>query len=122
MLCRFVYSELMNWLRREIGQIVQKDFEFNSALVTIVSVEATQDTKKAKVWVGIVSSANSKDSDIIKLLGRKAGAIQSQLGKRITLRQTPRLNFQLDNSAIRGAEMIDLLDQVNELPQAPQSS
>jgi len=35
------------------------------------------------------------------------------------LRCTPKLDFRLDNSAARGVDMINVLDEVDKLPKAP---
>ena len=41
-------------LKREIGTVVQKDYEWNGLLVTVNAVETTQDIKEAKVWIGVL--------------------------------------------------------------------
>ena len=41
-------------LRREIGNVVQKDYEWHGKLVTISEVDVTQDLKEAKVWTSVL--------------------------------------------------------------------
>ena len=44
-------NELM---KREIGSFVQKEFEWNGTIVSILQVEITEDLKEGRVWVGVV--------------------------------------------------------------------
>ncbi len=103
-------------LRREISAVIQRDFEFKSALVTISEVDVTQDLKEAKVYVSIMGGSTP---GIMEQIERKRGFIQSKIGKRVVLRNTPVLMFRVDNSAVRGVDVVNLLDEVAELPTAP---
>ena len=42
-------NELM---KREIGSFIQKEFEWNGTIVSILQVEITEDLKEGRVWVG----------------------------------------------------------------------
>lgn len=103
-------------LRREISAVVQRDFEWHQALVTISAVEVTQDLKEAKVYVSILGGSAP---GILEQLERKRGFIQSKVSKRVVLRNTPVLMFRQDNSAVRGVDVVNLLDEVAQLPTAP---
>ncbi len=103
-------------LRREISAVVQRDFEWSNALVTVSEVDVTQDLKEAKVFVSILGGSAP---GIIDQLERKRGFIQSKVSKRVVLRNTPVLMFRQDKSAIRGVDVVNLLDEVAELPTAP---
>ncbi len=103
-------------LRREISAVVQRDFEWNQALVTITDVDVTQDLKEAKVFVSILGGSTP---GILDQLSRKRGFIQSKVAKRVTMRSTPVLNFREDASALRGVGIVNLLDEVEKLPMAP---
>ena len=42
------------------------------------------------------------------------------MAKRVVLRNTPRLSFRLDDSAQRGVDLVNLLDDIDKnLPKAP---
>jgi ribosome-binding factor A len=103
-------------LRREISAVVQRDFEWSNALVTVSEVDVTQDLKEAKVFVSILGGSAP---GILDQLERKRGFIQSKVSKRVVLRNTPVLMFRQDKSAIRGVDVVNLLDEVAELPTAP---
>ena len=105
-------------LRREIGSVVQRDYEWNGALVTISGVEVTQDLKEGKVWTSVLGG---NTEGVLRKLNRDHGAIQSKVMKRVVLKSTPVLRFLCDTSAERGVDMVNLLDEVDKLPKAPDS-
>lgn len=105
-------------MKREISTIVQKDFEFKNALVTISDVEVTQDLREAKVFVSVLGG---NMDNVLERLTAKKGSIQSRVNKRITLRCTPVLMFRGDTSTERGVGIVNLLDEVDQLPTADDS-
>ncbi len=105
-------------LRREIGTTIQRDFEFPGTIVTVIEVEVTEDLKEAKVWIGIVGRMHP--AQVMEKLNSRRGLIQSAVSKRVVLRNTPRLNFRLDDSAQRGVDLVNLLEDIDKnLPKAP---
>jgi excinuclease UvrABC ATPase subunit len=52
-------------------------------------------------------------------LNKDHGAIQSKVMKRVVLKSTPVLRFHHDASAVRGVEIVNLLEEVDKLPKAP---
>jgi len=110
------HDRINELLRREISTVLQKDFEFTNILVSISGVEISQDLREAKVFVGVLGGPSA---GVMEKLGQKRGMIQSRIAKRVVLRCTPILSFCLDDSAIRGVEMVNILDEVDKLPKAP---
>ena len=105
-------------LKREIGSFVQREFEWPGTIVSILDVEVTEDLKEGRVWVGVVG--RMAPSQVIDKLMRHRGTIQHALSRRVVLRNTPRLSFRHDDSARRGVEMVNLLDDIEQnLPKAP---
>ena len=102
-------------LRREISTVLQRDFEFGGALVTVSGVDITQDLREAKVFVGVLGGYGAK---VIEQLSQRRALIQSRVAKRVVLRCTPKLDFRLDTSAARGVDMINVLDEVDKIPTA----
>ena len=106
-------------LRREIGQVVQKDYEWHGKLVTVSDVEVTQDLKEGKVWIGVLGG---DATPVIEKLNREHGSIQSKVMKRVVLKSTPVLHFRHDSSAVRGVDIVNLLEEVDKLPKAPEAT
>lgn len=104
-------------LRREIGNVIQKDYEWHGKLVTVSGVEVTQDLKEGKVWTSVLGGHSDP---VIEKLNREHGAIQGKVMKRVVLKSTPVLRFYCDNSAARGVNLVNLLEEVDKLPKAPE--
>jgi ribosome-binding factor A len=104
-------------LRREIGQVIQKDYEWHGKLVTVSDVEVTQDLKEGKVWIGVLGG---DAKPVIEKLNRDHGSIQSKVMKRVVLKSTPVLHFRHDSSAVRGVDIVNLLEEVDKIPKAPE--
>ena len=97
-------------LRREIGTTIQRDFEFPGTIVTVIEVEVTDDLKEGKM----------SPAQVLEKLNSRHGLIQSAVAKRVVLRNTPRLSFRLDDSAQRGVDLVNLLEDIDKnLPKAP---
>lgn len=109
-------SRVNELLRREISSILQREFEWSGSLVTVAEVVTTQDLKEAKVYMSILGG---NPNAVLEKLSDKRGMIQSRVNKRITMKQTPILDFRFDNSASRGVDVVNLLDEVAKIPTAP---
>lgn len=104
-------------LRREISTVVQRDFEWHGKLVTINAVEVTEDLKEGKVWVGVLGG---HPDNVVDKLNKNHGSIQSKVMKRVVLKSTPILSFRHDGSAARGVDIVNLLQEVDKIPKAPE--
>ncbi len=104
-------------LRREIGNVIQKDYEWHNRLVTVSEVEVTQDLKEGKVWIGVLGG---EAASVVVKLNKDHGSIQSKIMKRVVLKSTPVLRFYHDASAVRGVAIVNLLEEVDKIPKAPE--
>ncbi len=103
-------------LKREVGAVIQREFEFKNSLVTVTGVDVTQDLKEAKVFISVLGPGIGT---VMTKLKEKRGLIQSRVTKRVVLKNTPILDFRFDGAAERGIDIINLLDEVEEIPLAP---
>lgn len=105
-------------MKREIGSFIQKEFDWPGTIVSILDVEITEDLREGRVWVGVVG--RMAPSQVLEKLSRHRGDIQQAVSRRVILRHTPRLTFRHDDSAQRGVELVNLLDDIEQnLPKAP---
>lgn len=105
-------------LRREISSVIQREFDWPNAILSVLEVDVTQDLKEGKVWLGIVGPASP--THIIEKLNKNRGLIQTAVAKRVVLRNTPKLTFKFDDSARRGVDLVNLIDDIDRnLPKAP---
>ncbi len=105
-------------LRREISSVIQREFDWQNAILSVLEVDVTQDLKEGKVWLGIVGPASP--AQVIEKLNKNRGLIQAAVAKRVVLRNTPKLTFKFDDSARRGVDLVNLIDDIDRnLPKAP---
>ena len=99
-------------LRKALSQII--DYEVKNSNVTgmisVTKVKVTPDLKYAKVSVSILNSKNVKET--LAGLKKSSGYLRSELAKRINLRNTPELVFELDESLEYGARIDSILNDI----------
>jgi ribosome-binding factor A len=100
-------------LQREIGSIIQKDFEFPGVLVTVNGVDVTPDLKQCHVYVGVIGGGPEQE-DVVRVLNEKHGLIQKRLMGRIVLKHTPKIAFKLDHSVERGVRITRIMQEIDE--------
>lgn len=100
-------------LKRELSDILSKDFSFDGALVTVNSVDVTPDLRQGHVFLGILGNSQQKRK-VMEKLEKKRGFIQKRMSKRIVLKNTPQLHFRQDDSVERGVRVVALMEQIDE--------
>jgi len=98
--------------RREISQIISYELKNPNVtgLISVTKVKVTNDLKFAKVYVSVLNSKNIKDT--LAGLKKSAGFIRSELARRVNLRNTPELIFELDDSIEYGAKIDTILREI----------
>jgi len=100
-------------LKRELSVYISKEFVFQGVLVSIHAVEVAPNLQKAHVFVGVIGDDNAIKK-VIANLNRNRVAMQSYIGKRVTMKFTPRLEFHFDDSIERGVRVLSLLEEIDE--------
>ncbi len=98
-------------LHREISQYVHRQLQSEAVCVTISGVETTNDYKSAVAYISVIGGPE-EGAAMEALLNRHAQAVNQELRRTITLRNIPRVRFQLDSSLERGDRILRLLDEV----------
>ena len=98
--------------RKELSQIISYELKNPNAtgMISVTKVKVTNDLKYAKVYVSILNSKNIKDT--LKALKKSSGYIRSELAKRVNLRNTPEIIFELDDSLEYGARIDSILKEI----------
>lgn len=100
-------------LKKEISNIVQNELKDpRVGFLTVTEVEASGDLQIATVYVSVLGSDEQKQESL-KALKKASGFIRSEVGKRIRLRLTPELNFQLDTSLDYSTKIQEVLRDIN---------
>lgn len=93
-----------------------KDARLEDVMVTVTGVEMSSDLKYAKVFVSSFPSPEDDESPQAVLEGLQSAGpmLQREVGRRLALRFTPKLQFSYDDSIAYGARVEALLREVAE--------
>lgn len=104
-------------VQREISDILRKRYQAEAVAITVTEVRVSPDLRDARVFVSIVGSEEVAEEKL-RWLRTKAGEIREEVSRRIVLKYLPKFTYLLDKSAIRGARILQVLDEI-EPPAKP---
>ena len=102
-----VLKELSLIIREEI-----KDPRIHM-MTSVTAVEVAPDLKTCKAYISVLGDDKEK-SDTIAGLRSAEGYIRRLLAKRLNLRNTPEIQFRLDESIEYGIHMSKVIREVNQ--------
>lgn len=101
-------------LLREISGVIRELKDARIPLMTsVIAVDTTNDLRYAKVRVSIMGDGEVQKKALAGL-NSAAGYIRRELGKRVDLRYTPELVFELDHSIEHGAHINQILHEIEK--------
>jgi len=105
-------GRLAEAVKKEISEILKNEIKDpRLGFVTITMVDVTPDLRYAKVYASVLGDLEQQKATA-EVLHRATGYIRSEIGRRIRLRYTPEITFELDNSIERGTRVIKLMEEV----------
>lgn len=105
-------EKVQELMKQEISQIILQELKDpRIGFVTVTSVACTGDLREAKVYVSLMGNQEQVKSCWIGL-NNSLGFIRREIGKRIRLRFTPIITFELDKSLDYSAHIQELLLKV----------
>lgn len=100
-------------IRRELGNIMERNVSFPGSLVTIHDVDITPDFKQCFVFVGVLGGEGNPVEVVYKLNEQKV-VLQRELFKRVILKYSPMLFFKYDDSVERGVKVLHAIENLPE--------
>jgi ribosome-binding factor A len=98
-------------IRRDLAELIHAELKDpRIGMVSLTGVEVSADYAHAKVFFSSLSGREHVDS-VLTGLQKAAGFLRRELGRRITLHNTPQLHFIFDESLERGANLSELIRQ-----------
>lgn len=98
-------------LRANIAQAIREELEIPlGSVVSVISVKTSSDLHYARVYVSIIPDEGAQE--ILSLLNRHTKTIQSFLADNVVLRNTPKLQFVIDDVEQKAAEIDRILDNL----------
>lgn len=98
-------------VQREISDILRKRYQSEAVAITITEVRVSPDLRDARVFVSIVGDEALAEAKLQWLRG-KASDIREEVARRIVLKYLPKFEYLLDRSAVRGARILQVLDEI----------
>ncbi len=101
-------------IKKELSNIISFELKNPEAtgMISVTKVKVTPDLKYAKVYVSILNAKNVQKT--MEALKQSAGFMRSQIAKRINLRITPELVFEIDDSLAYGAKIESILKELKK--------
>lgn len=98
--------------KKELSQIISYELKNPNVtgLISVTKVKVSNDLKYAKVFISILNSKSDKET--LAGLKKSSGFIRSELARRVNLRNTPELVFELDDSLEYGAKIDTILKEI----------
>ena len=99
-------------IQKELSALLRtvKDPRVQDTMISITRVETTPDLRYTKVYVSFLQEERVKDA----MAGLKSagGYLRRELGRALSLRYTPELVFQADDSIDKGTHILKLLNDI----------
>ena len=98
-------------IQRELSSLIPtvKDPRV-TGMISVTAVETTPDLKYAKIHISVLDKSN--EAQVLKGLKSASGYLRRELGRALSLRYTPELLFQEDDSIDKGTHILKLLNDI----------
>ena len=90
-------------IRDELSKIITRDVEISGALMTITEVEVDKKLDTAKVRISILPPGKAKE--VFDLLNKARPMLQTILFKKLNMRPTPMIRFEIDRGPENAAKV-----------------
>ena len=103
-------------IRREVSELLVtgiKDERVSLGMVSITNVDVAGDLQHCKIFVSVYGSAEVQQQ-ALEGLRSASNYVKGELGRRLNMRRTPEVIFQLDRGIEKGNSVLGLLNQLEE--------
>ena len=99
-------------VRAVLSDAIAKDLQDpRVGFVTITGVKTSPDLRHARVYVSVLGDERTR-ADSLEGLRSAHGFLQGVIASELTLKHTPTLTFEYDESVDRGMRITELLDRL----------
>lgn len=111
------HERVSELIRKELGEIILRELEFDGAIMTIVAVDVTKKIDYARIHISVIPArhaslqgdAGRPSSEIEKAVLDKLNShrrrLQALLLRKINIRPMPELQFIIDHGTEKAAEI-----------------
>jgi ribosome-binding factor A len=105
-------EQVQRLLMEEIGDLIRREVDDPSiGFVTITGAEVSPDLRHARMYVSVLGDDEAQRQTMAGLR-RARGFLRGKLGRRLTLRYTPELSFEHDDTAAKAQRIDQLLEEI----------
>jgi len=108
-------KRLNEFIKQELGRILQKETHQGRYLLTITEVDVASNFKSAKIKISIIPY--DKEKEALNNLSKNIGRIQSLVNKKLNMKFVPRINFTIDKGAKSADAVNIILGKIHDNPQ-----
>jgi ribosome-binding factor A len=106
-------------LRAVLSEAIAKDLKDpRVGFVTVTDVKTSPDLRHARVYVSVLGDEEARGATLEGLRSAH-GFLQAQLAAELSLKHTPTLTFEYDESVDRGMRISRLLEDQDALREVP---
>lgn len=106
------FNRIDEELKKQVSTIIMNDIKDPNltGLISVTKAKVTPDLKYAKVYVSILNAKSAKED--LAILKKTSGLTRSLIAKRMNLRITPEIIFELDDSMEYGERIDSILKDI----------
>lgn len=103
-------------VKKVVSTLIQNEIKDPrlTAMISVTGVEVTRDLGYAKVFVSIFANSEEEKENNLKALKSASGFIRREVGRKVKLRVTPQIIFELDESIDYGMKIDVLIKKTKE--------
>ena len=108
-------TRINNEIKKELSIMIHGELSDPriSSFTNVSYVETATDLKTCKVSISVLGASDMDKNDTIIGLNSAKGYLRRELARRINLRNTPELFFELDEGLEYGNHLMELIDKVS---------
>lgn len=103
-------EQINELLKSELANFITREVTLENCLITISYVDCSSDFKNAKIGVSVLPEKFSGTA--LKKLRNCSGLFAKRLGSKLRFRKIPRLNWIIDLTERKAAEIDKLLNEI----------
>lgn len=107
-------SRVADAIQRSLATLIPKEVRDPriAGMVNVNEVVVSKDLSTAKVYVTFIGVNDKKQCEqSAEILNKAASFLRSLVGKDIVMRSTPKISFFYDDTAVKGANLSQLINQ-----------
>jgi len=99
-------------LKQELSKLIKEELREEYGIVIVTDVVPTRDFKEAKVFISCLDK--SCQEEVARALELKKPQFQQYLGKNLTMKFTPRLEFLIDKNQDKVDKIEKILQEIEK--------